>query len=214
MIVAAVVFDLDGVIVDSNQAIFATYRQTARIIGERVPSNEEVRKLLGQPSSINLQLLFGDNPKARLAYDQVNPKTHANLPFLPHIRAVLKEIEVSKAIVTSKRLDHALEVLRDLREFFSVIITPEQTTRQKPNPEPLLLACRELKVDVQDIVYVGDTVRDYETARNAGAPFIGFVHDGATYEEFHRAGALNTVTELDELPDLVKRVHSRKNSNP
>ena len=40
MIVAAIVFDLDGVIVDSNQAIFATYQQTARIIGVRVPSNE------------------------------------------------------------------------------------------------------------------------------------------------------------------------------
>ncbi|MEE8115314.1 MAG: HAD hydrolase-like protein [Nitrososphaerales archaeon] len=60
MIIAAIVFDLDGVIVDSNQAIFATYQQTARIIGERVPSNEEVRRLLGQPSSINLKVLFGE----------------------------------------------------------------------------------------------------------------------------------------------------------
>ncbi len=208
MIVAAIVFDLDGVIVDSNQAIFATYQQTARIIGERVPSNEEVRRLLGQPSSINLKVLFGENPKARQIYDQVNPKTHANLPFLPHIRDVLKQMKVSKAIVTSKRLDHALEVLRDLREFFSVIITPEQTIRQKPDPEPLLLACRELKVDVQEIVYVGDTVRDYETARNAGARFIGFVHDGATSEEFREAGAQNTVAELNDLPDLLKSLES------
>ncbi len=213
MIIAAMVFDLDGVIVDSNQAIFATYQQTARIIGERVPSNEDVRKLLGQPSSINLKLLFGDNPQARPTYDQVNPKTHANLPFLPHIRDVLKQMEVSKAIVTSKRLDHALEVLRDLRQFFSVIITPEQTTKQKPNPEPLLLACQKLNVDVQNVVYVGDTIRDYETARNAGARFIGFVHDGATSEEFRKAGAQNTVTELNALPDLLKRLESKKKSD-
>ena len=204
MTIAAVIFDLDGVIVDSNQAIFDTYRQTAELIGERVPSREEIRKLLGQPSSINLNLLFGDNPHARSTYDRVNPRTHANLPFLPEIEDVLSRLEISKAIVTSKRLDHALQVLRDLKRFFPVIITPEQTMKQKPNPEPLLLACRKLNVDVQHALYVGDTVRDYETARNAGAKFIGFVHDGATAEEFQIAGAKKTLSELRDLPELVK----------
>ncbi len=204
--IEAVIFDLDGVIVDSNHAIFETYQQTARELGETIPTDEDIRKLLGQPSAINLKLLFGNNPLARPTYDKVNPITHANLTFLPHIRDVLNGLELSKGIVTSKRLDHALDVLQDLRQFFSVIITPEQTTRQKPNPEPLLLACEKLGVSVRKSVYVGDTVRDYQTAQNAGAAFIGFVHDGATSEEFHNAGATNTVTELSDLPEIVKRL--------
>lgn len=201
--ISAVIFDLDGVIVDSNKAIFETYKQTARIIGEKEPESEQIRALLGQPSSINLKHLFGNNSEARVTYNEVVKRTHADLPFLPYVRAELRKIKIPKAIVTSKRKDNAEAVLRDLKELFETIITPEQTKQQKPHPEPLLLACTQLDITPENVAYVGDTIRDCETALNAGTKFIGFVHDGATSEEFKKAGANIQIRSFKELGQII-----------
>ena len=54
----AVLFDLDGTIIDSNNAIFQTYMQVAIKLGVEPPDIEVLRGLLGQPSHLNLPLLF------------------------------------------------------------------------------------------------------------------------------------------------------------
>ena len=67
----AVLFDLDGTIIDSNNAIFQTYMQVAIRLGVEPPDIEVLRGLLGQPSHLNLPLLFGDNKDARPIYNEV-----------------------------------------------------------------------------------------------------------------------------------------------
>ena len=74
----AVLFDLDGTIIDSNNAIFETYRQVSLKLNKEPPTIDTLRGLLGQPSHINLKLLFGENEKARPIYNEVVKKTHEN----------------------------------------------------------------------------------------------------------------------------------------
>ena len=71
----AVLFDLDGTIIDSNNAIFETYTQVAKRLGVEPPDIEVLRGLLGQPSNLNLPILFGDNKDARPIYNEVVIKT-------------------------------------------------------------------------------------------------------------------------------------------
>ena len=72
----AVLFDLDGTIIDSNNAIFETYTLVAKRLGMEPPDIEVLRGLLGQPSNLNLPILFGDNKDARPIYNEVVIKTH------------------------------------------------------------------------------------------------------------------------------------------
>ena len=202
--IKAVLFDLDGTIIDSNEAIFKTYQEVARQIDNPIPSDDDVRKLLGQPSQYNLNHLFGDLPKARDVYNKVVKITHENLQPLPNARKTLMDIKLPKGIVTSKRFDNAKDILGDLIEFFDVIVTPEQTTLQKPNPEPIYLACENLNVSSSDTVYIGDTTRDYQTALNAGTGFIGLAHKGSTYSDFESMGLTTIAHSFEEILELLE----------
>ena len=200
----AVLFDLDGTIIDSNEAIFKTYQEVARQIDNPIPSDDDVRKLLGQPSQYNLNHLFGDHPKARDVYNKVVKITHENLQPLPNARKTLMDIKLPKGIVTSKRSDNAKEILGDLIELFDVIVTPEQTTLQKPNPEPIYLACEKLHVSSSETVYVGDTTRDYQTALNAGTGFIGLAHKGSSHSDFESMGLTTIAHSFEEILELLE----------
>ena len=203
----AVLFDLDGTIIDSNNAIFETYTQVAKRLGAEPPDIEVLRGLLGQPSNLNLPILFGDNKDARPIYNEVVIKTHENLPTLPHVKETLEKIELPMGIVTSKRKANAIEVLGELYEKFDVLITPEQTVKQKPDPEPMHLACKKLSVKPEECVYIGDTVRDYKTAMNSGTEFIALIDKGSTAEQFNELGAKNQVTAFDIIPDMITKFY-------
>ena len=203
----AVLFDLDGTIIDSNNAIFETYTQVAKRLGVEPPDIEVLRGLLGQPSNLNLPILFGDNKDARPIYNEVVIKTHENLPTLPHVKETLEKIDLPMGIVTSKRKANAIEVLGELYEKFDVLVTPEQTIKQKPDPEPMHLACKKLSVKPEECVYIGDTVRDYKTARNSGTEFIALIDKGSTAEQFNEIGAKNQVTAFDMIPDMITKFY-------
>ena len=203
----AVLFDLDGTIKDSNNAIFETYTQVAKRLGVEPPDIEVLRGLLGQPSNLNLPILFGDNKDARPIYNEVVIKTHENLPTLPHVKETLEKIDLPMGIVTSKRKANAIEVLGELYEKFDVLVTPEQTVKQKPDPEPMHLACKKLSVKPEECVYIGDTVRDYKTARNSGTEFIALIDKGSTAEQFNEIGAKNQVTAFDMIPDMITKFY-------
>ena len=203
----AILFDLDGTIIDSNNAIFETYTQVAKRLGAEPPDIEVLRGLLGQPSNLNLPILFGDNKDARPIYNEVVIKTHENLPTLPHVKETLEKIELPMGIVTSKRKANAIEVLGELYEKFDVLITPEQTVKQKPDPEPMHLACKKLSVKPEECVYIGDTVRDYKTAMNSGTEFIALIDKGSTAEQFNELGAKNQVTSFDMIPDMITKLY-------
>ena len=203
----AVLFDLDGTIIDSNNAIFETYTQVAKRLGAEPPDIEVLRGLLGQPSNLNLPILFGDNKDARPIYNEVVIKTHENLPTLPRVKETLEKIDLPMGIVTSKRKANAIEVLGELYEKFDVLITPEQTVKQKPDPEPMHLACKKLSVKPEECVYIGDTVRDYKTAMNSGTEFIALIDKGSTAEQFNELGAKNQVTSFNMIPDMITKFY-------
>lgn len=206
--IKAIIFDVDGVILDSTQAIITNYQETAKKIGARVPTDKEVRKLLGQPSRINLKVLFGDDKEARAIYDEINKITHLNLKLVPNAKKTLRELPQKKAIVTSKRLPSLKEQLKDYLKYFDAIVTPEDTVKQKPDPEPLLLACKRLGVPPNETIYIGDATRDLETANNAGIRFVALAYTGATSREFKEAGAQTIIDSLTKFRGVIEAINS------
>ena len=143
---------------------------------------------------------------ARTIYNEVVKKTHENLPTLPYVIETLDKIDMPMGIVTSKRKENALEILGELIEFFTILITPEQTIKQKPNPEPIYLACKKLSIKPEESVYIGDTIRDYQTALNSGTEFIALIDKGSTSKQFDEIGAKNQVISFNLIPDMIKKL--------
>jgi len=207
--VKAVIFDRDGVLLDSNKVICRAYRLAAEELGyDKMPRDEDIRSLLGIPYQIIVEKILGRGERILEVYSNVWKTRELEKEIKPMhgLEKMLEEIKLPKAIVTSGSSRLTSICLKDSLKYFEVMVAESDVTKHKPDPEPLLLACEKLGVEPGETVYVGDTVTDYETARNAGAKFIGFLGYGSGREDFEAAGAEMFIESLEELPDAVKNL--------
>ncbi len=172
----AVLFDVDGTLIDSVPFIVESFQYA-------------YRRHLGQPQD-EAQILAGIGMPLEEAFSSWPPELARALmtTYLEYNHAYLHEgigifyqvppvldhlchVGLPLGIVTSKRLTALRPTLQDfdLERFFNVIITKEDTTRHKPHPDPLLEAMRRLGLQQPArVLYVGDSIHDLESAVRAG----------------------------------------------
>lgn len=124
------------------------------------------------------------------------------MKIMNNLEYVLKRLKFRKAIVASKSKSSLKPELGKIIRFFEVVVTREDTKKHKPNPEPLLLACKKLEIEPEEAIYVGDTIIDYQAAKNAGMNFIGFISGSASKEDFKKLNARYVTSMKDLLKNL------------
>lgn len=172
--IKAVLFDFDGTLIDTNELIFKSYRKAFNEVLNREIEDEEILKLYGRPLYGSLMEYGEPGEMLYKVYREFNETQHDLLakPF-DGVCEGIKEISdkgYKIGIVTSKRI-HLVKRGLDLigiSDFFDVIITPDDTQKGKPDPEPILLGCEKLDVLPKETVYVGDSIFDMQAAKAAG----------------------------------------------
>ena len=178
------VFDVDGTLIDSNDAHAHAWRH-AFLEGGLDIGFEPIRRLLGKGSDKLLAELTGlrpDSPRAKALAERKTQIFKAHyLPRLkpfPHARdllAHLRDRKIKLAVATSAspdELDALLEVVK-ARELFEIKVSAEDAGRSKPDPDSVSCALRKLALKPADCVMVGDTPYDAAAAKAAGVRFIG-----------------------------------------
>jgi len=171
----AVLFDLDGTLVDSIELIVRTWQATVEEHLGIVHSRGEVIPRIGR----SLESLFDEldpSKTARMAssYRERMAAWHDDwirgYPGVDGLLAGLATAGVRIGLVTSKSRASAQISLRffDLERWLETIVTSDRTDRHKPDPTPLLLAASDLGLDPGACWYVGDSVHDLSAARAAG----------------------------------------------
>ncbi|GAA2659034.1 MULTISPECIES: HAD family hydrolase [Actinosynnema] len=201
---AAVLFDLDGTLVDTPGAMTGVLRAVVAEHGMAI-RDDRLRATVGRPLVASFALLLdlapGD-PAAERAADraralftrEVVPRAEelvlpGAVELLEHLRAEGRGL----AVVTSKVRASAVELLRATRliDHFDVLACHGMTPCGKPQPDLALLAARELGAAPADCLVVGDAVDDVYMARAAGMPVVGVLSGVATEAELREAGALD-----------------------
>ena len=102
------------------------------------------------------------------SYESLEEKLKST--YLHEDARILKTISLPKAIVTHTAYDHTDKLLQlvGMREYFSPIISCTEDTGYKPSPLPLIYCVMDMKLNFEDVVYIGDTLSDALAARNAG----------------------------------------------
>jgi pyrophosphatase PpaX len=176
MTAAAVLFDLDGTLIDTTELILASCRHTFdRHLRGGCPSREALIATFGRSlPELLLELAAAEgapDPHAfaeeMLATYRVHNDEHHDAlirPF-PRVTPMLGSLERSGArlgVVTSKREESARRGLArcGLESYFEVGVFHDDTVRHKPHPEPLVEAARRLEVSPREAFYVGDSVHD------------------------------------------------------
>lgn len=172
----AIIFDVDGTLIDSIPFIVECFQHTfTQNLGQ--PGDEaEIKATIGMP----LESVFTAWPKdmsqqlmaSYLEYNLAHLSQGIGLFLgIPQMLQSIRKLGFPTAIVTSKRMIALQPSLRDfeLKDYFDLVITKEDTLLHKPNPEPLFAAMKKLGLSKPGrVIYVGDSIHDLECAVRAG----------------------------------------------
>ena len=208
----ALLFDLDGTLVDSKRDLAAAANAARASIGLPSLSNEAVQAHvgLGVDSLIRSILgtedlgLFRQAKKAFISYYRKHLLDHTHI--FEGLEPLLKTLQRSQAgVVTNKARAFTLPLLEGLgiSGRFGAIVTPEDTGHKKPNPEPLLYALRLLGLPTERAVVVGDSRYDIEAGRRAGLQTVAVLWGFGTPEEIERANPDIVVRSPNDLAKLL-----------
>lgn len=179
----AVLFDLDGCLVDSAPDLAGALNRLRLAKGLAALPFEQLRPLVGTGARGMVGQGFGIDPDspafpelrdAFLAEYESHLADHtAPFPGITKLLATLKNAGIPWGIVTNKAVRFALPLLGalGLDKASSVIICGDTIAFAKPHPEPLLEAARRLAVQPGQALYVGDDLRDAQAAKAAGMSF-------------------------------------------
>lgn len=177
--VTAVLFDLDGTLIDSYDLIAAAFREACRTVLGREPTEAEVTSRWGEPLPVRLAAVDPTRvPELAAAYAAAYERDHDRMAVVfPGVREMLAALAargLKMGIVTSKRRRSTeLAIARfGLAPYIAAAVSAEDTSAPKPAAEPVLEAARRLGADVAAIGVVGDGAYDVQAARAAGARSI------------------------------------------
>lgn len=180
------IWDLDGTLLDSYEAILAGIQETYEQY--KLPfDREEVRKFILRYSVKDLLVRDADN--YNLDSDELNhvratslKEKNTKIPLMAGAREILDwtaEKGIQNFVYTHKS-DNAFQVLEDLGvdHYFTEILTSDSGFARKPAPEALLYLIEKYDLDKSTTYYVGDRLLDVETALAAGIGSINLQIDG------------------------------------
>lgn len=176
----AVIFDMDGVIIDS-EIVYYNWLKELLIEKECMIPEKELKKIVGLSNPQSCQMMiqwFGREKGSRLwetyceeeeGYDLsyediVNPGTEDLLKFL-------KKHHIRIALASSSAMEEILEVLDEIgfRKYFPVILSGEMFQESKPNPEIYIETMKCLHVEPEKCIVIEDSDYGIHAAKDAGA---------------------------------------------
>jgi HAD superfamily hydrolase (TIGR01509 family) len=210
----AVLFDVDGTLVDSNYLhIHAWYRAFTEAKVE--VEARRIHRSIGMDGSTLLASLAEDadeDTRSRLKdlHSKYYQETASLLRPLPGARELLEAVDKLglQVILATSAPDDELSLLREVLasdDLVSAVTSSNDVDTAKPEPDIVQVALDRAGVDAANAIFVGDTVWDIEACKRAGLPTIALLSGGVSRDELETAGAQGV---FDNPRDLCEHLHS------
>ncbi|MBS3907680.1 MAG: HAD-IA family hydrolase [Syntrophaceae bacterium] len=209
MKIRCVIYDCDGVLFDSFEANTKLYNDLCTMVGRGLLRKEEMEYVHTHTVYEAIHFIFGKGDelekKALEALKQVDLRNYiVYLKMEPHLFQALNELKengILRAINTNRTtsMKHIMDRF-DLWPFFNMVVTALDVKHPKPHPESIEKILQNFNFKKEEVVFIGDSEVDQQTARSSGVPFIAY-KNGTIEADFH----------IDDHLDLLKFLHL---SNP
>lgn len=217
MNIKAVIWDLDGTLLNTLDDLAASVNAALAMNGMPLRSTEEVRAFVGNGIR-NLMMRAVPGGEANPAFDKAledfirHYGAHSRDRTRPYdgILEMLDKLSAAgvKHAIVSNKIDFAVKALS--RAYFGermcAAIGDDPSRARKPAPDSVFAAMREMGVTAQETVYVGDSDVDVLTARNAGVPCVAVLWGFRDEACLRAAGAERLARTPDELREIIERL--------
>jgi phosphoglycolate phosphatase len=215
--VSAVLFDLDGTLLDTLADIALALNRTLLEHGCQSMADSDVRRMIGRGAPILIERALHSQGRAidaaaqagmveRFfhyygALEEMNEDSAQPFAGAAELLHTLHDAGLRTAVVTNKQHRFASSLLErlSLSRWIDVVVGGDTCTRRKPDPQPLLFACESLHVPPSASLMVGDSVNDVQAARAAGIPVICVSYG---YNEGRDPRTLDCDALLDSLSEI------------
>lgn len=178
----AVLFDLDGVLVDSLEAWFNVFNKTRENYKfPKVTKEKFIEEIWGCSFETAARDYLGDMNVEELKkyYFSHFDEFMNDTKIMPGVKGMLDEIrkkELKMAVVTNTNRNIVMKMLEvnGLTKYFDVIVAGDDVEEGKPEPYSILQACKQLIIKPSEGLFVGDTDNDKLAAKAASMTFVGF----------------------------------------
>jgi HAD superfamily hydrolase (TIGR01549 family) len=206
--IPAVLFDLDGTLIDSVYEHITAWSNALRSCGIVLP-NWKIHRRIGMNGKTFIRELLRESKVSsrRHPSTDVLEENHDaefaraidRLEFLPGARELLKHLSrrgVNWAIATTGSQHHTHRLLKGLGIPKNVpVVTGDDVEKTKPSPDVFVLAAERLGVSIRDSIVVGDSTWDLLAAGRKSALGVGMLSGGYGQDELERAGAFRVYAD-------------------
>ena len=208
----AVLFDLDGTLLDSSRAITDAVETVLRSRGLTC-NRTKVTELIGMPLE-NIFAVLAPNLsteevwKLVLEYREYYMAHHLEHTSIhPSTRMLLQKLKArgyKLGIITGKYREPVIDALDhfDISDFFDAVVTGYEVKNHKPAPDIVLEAARRLGVSPKECVVVGDSPIDVEAGKRAGSPTVAVLSDMHSRKKLENAKPTIIVENLGAIQDV------------
>jgi len=213
------IFDCDGTLVDSQNAIITAMHLTCDSYNlDRIP-RESIRRIVGLPLEIAMEHLF-DAQSSRFHHEMAETYRHhfrtmrenddVEEPLFPGTVAALDTLESQGwllGVATGKAMRGLIPTLQthNLQNKFTTLQTACRA-RGKPDPQMVENALAETGVEAKNAIVIGDTTYDIHMACNANVKSIGVAWGYHAPKELKEAGAALIINTYDELAEAINTI--------
>lgn len=213
----AIVFDMDGVIFDSEKLYRKHWKISGKTIGISEEEMEEVcNKLAGANKIVNERMMkdrYGEDfdymSFRQLTIDRMDQDIRDNgldmKPGVIELFNTLKEKNFKMALATSTNEPRATENLKNagLYDYFDALVFGEDIPHGKPAPDIYLAACEKLGVSPAQAIGVEDSINGVKSSHSAGLYTVMVIDLIEPTEEIKNGLADEIYTELDQLRNFI-----------
>jgi phosphoglycolate phosphatase len=207
----AVIFDVDGTLVDAYAAIHESLGAVLDAFGRAPITRDETRRMVGHGLEVLIAKAVGEENVAegvrlfRERYETVGLESTRLLPGADLVTRRLFENGIRLAIASNKpaRFTRPLLEALGLASRFGFVAGPDDGFPPKPAPQMVFMALATFSVPGRDAVFVGDMPIDVATARAAELPIIALPSGSATRKELEACSPDAIVENLEELLPLL-----------
>lgn len=214
---AGVLFDLDGVIIDSEKLQYHAYQQVLAPFGVQVTPEEYGREWIGNGRGAEYAVATYRLPVAPDELRRRRTEIYFDIlcrevTLMPGVLPALERLSAHfpLAVATNSRQRDTAFVLDHLgvRRYFTAVVTREMYDRAKPAPDAFVTAAQHMNVAPERCVVIEDAYKGVVAAADAGCACVAIPHDFTRANDFSRAtlivDSLDAVT-VELINELVER---------